>query len=88
MVRRGRDAAVGGPPLSAAGPAGSAAPTHDFALDVLEAGATAPAMAVDPICGMTVVVVPGTPASSADGETAYFCCESCKLAFDREHRAA
>jgi xanthine dehydrogenase accessory factor len=52
------------------------------------AGAAAPAMAVDPICGMTVVVVPGTPASSADGETTYFCCESCKLAFDREHAAA
>jgi xanthine dehydrogenase accessory factor len=52
------------------------------------AGAAAPAMAVDPICGMTVVVVPGTPASSADGETSYFCCESCKLAFDREHAAA
>jgi YHS domain-containing protein len=37
---------------------------------------------------MTVVVVPETPASPTDGDTAYFCCESCKLAFDREHRAA
>jgi YHS domain-containing protein len=48
-------------------------------------------MAVDPVCGMTVAVVPGTPsstASSVGAETTYFCCESCKLAFDREHRTA
>ena len=60
--------------------------------DVVETVAPSPApataTAVDPICGMTVVVVPGTPASSLDGETVYFCCESCKLAFDRDHRAA
>jgi xanthine dehydrogenase accessory factor len=64
----------------------------DHVADVLDvdaaAPAVAPAMAVDPICGMTVVVVSGTPASSAGAGTAYFCCESCKLAFDREHRAA
>jgi xanthine dehydrogenase accessory factor len=53
------------------------------------AGADAVALtAVDPICGMTVVVVSVTPASSVGGETSYFCCQSCKLAFDREHRAA
>jgi xanthine dehydrogenase accessory factor len=93
MVRRGRRDAVVSVPASAAGgeasDAGSAGPTHDFALDVFGAADTvAPEMAIDPICGMTVVIVDGTPSSSADGETAYFCCESCKLAFDREHSAA
>jgi xanthine dehydrogenase accessory factor len=58
------------------------------ALSDATTGAAAPVMAVDPICGMTVVVMPGTPASSAGGETSYFCCESCKLAFDRAHTAA
>ena len=53
-----------------------------------DADAVAPAMAIDPICGMTVVIVPGVPSSSSDGETSYFCCESCKLAFEREHSAA
>lgn len=47
----------------------------------------APATAIDPVCGMTVVIVPGTPSSSVGGRTEYFCCESCELAFEREHRA-
>ena len=60
----------------------------DAASDAASDAVCPPAMAVDPICGMTVVVMAGTPSSSAGSETAYFCCESCKLTFDREHRAA
>jgi xanthine dehydrogenase accessory factor len=45
-----------------------------------------PATAVDPICGMTVVVVADTPSSERDGDSFYFCCEGCKRTF--EQRAA
>jgi len=92
MVRRA--GAVGVPaPLDAE--RASDVDDHDVDVDVDvdvdidgDADAVAPAMAIDPICGMTVVIVPGVPSSSSDGETSYFCCESCKLAFEREHRAA
>jgi xanthine dehydrogenase accessory factor len=53
-----------------------------------EPPAPAPApTAVDPICGMTVAAVPGTPSLEHDGETVYFCCEGCMAAFAarREH---
>lgn len=42
-----------------------------------------PRTAVDPICGMTVVVDDETPRSERDGEAVYFCCEGCKRAFDQ-----
>jgi xanthine dehydrogenase accessory factor len=42
---------------------------------------TPPAIAVDPICGMTVAAVAGTPSVEHDGETIYFCCEGCKAKF-------
>jgi xanthine dehydrogenase accessory factor len=61
----------------AGGPAAPAAPP-----------APAPAAtAVDPICGMTVAAVEGTPSIRHDGETVYFCCEGCRDAFaaQREH---
>jgi len=41
--------------------------------------------AVDPICGMTVTVVPGTPSLVHEGETVYFCREGCKDAFALQH---
>jgi xanthine dehydrogenase accessory factor len=41
--------------------------------------------AVDPICGMTVVVLPGTPSVEHDGETVYFCREGCKAEFELQH---
>ncbi len=31
-------------------------------------------LAVDPVCGMTVAAVAGTPSLERDGETFYFCC--------------
>ena len=40
--------------------------------------AAAPAIAIDPICGMTVARSPSTPLGRHDGETVYFCCEGCK----------
>ena len=45
----------------------------------------APATALDPVCGMTVTVVPGTPSLEHEGETFYFCREGCKDAFALQH---
>jgi xanthine dehydrogenase accessory factor len=45
----------------------------------------APATAIDPVCGMTVTVVPGTPSLVHEGETLYFCREGCKDAFALQH---
>lgn len=43
-------------------------------------------LAVDPICGMTVAAVVTTLSLERDGETVYFCSESCKAEFEaREH---
>jgi xanthine dehydrogenase accessory factor len=49
--------------------------------------AAAPPTAIDPICGMTVLV--GADALSAEhgGQTHYFCGEGCKQAFERQHAA-
>jgi xanthine dehydrogenase accessory factor len=43
------------------------------------------ATAVDPICGMTVVAVAGTPSATHEGETVWFCCEGCRDAFVARH---
>ena len=40
--------------------------------------------AIDPICGMTVVVLDDTPATQRDGETFYFCCEGCRRKFEQQ----
>jgi xanthine dehydrogenase accessory factor len=45
----------------------------------------APLTAVDPVCGMTVTVVPGTPSLEHEGETVYFCREGCRDAFVMQH---
>ena len=47
----------------------------------------APATAVDPICGMTVLAIPETPHVEHDGETVYFCCDGCKAKFEKEQHA-
>jgi xanthine dehydrogenase accessory factor len=52
------------------------------------APAAAVVTAVDPICGMTVAAVAGTPALHHDGETIYFCSEGCKSRFALEHQHA
>jgi xanthine dehydrogenase accessory factor len=46
------------------------------------------ALAIDPICGMTVAAVATTPSVSLDGETVYFCCEGCRSAFLAQHENA
>lgn len=52
------------------------------------AGSVAPVIAVDPICGMTVAAVPGTPAVEHEGETIYFCCDGCQAKFMAQHEHA
>ena len=52
------------------------------------AGSAASALAVDPICGMTVAAVESTPSLERDGETIYFCCEGCKAKFEAEGERA
>jgi xanthine dehydrogenase accessory factor len=47
----------------------------------------APATAVDPICGMTVVTVAGTPSVQRGGEMFYFCCEGCRRTFEQQRAA-
>ena len=44
-----------------------------------------PNTAVDPICGMTVVVAADTPSLVHAGQTVYFCCLGCKLKFEERH---
>jgi xanthine dehydrogenase accessory factor len=44
-----------------------------------------PNTAVDPICGMTVVVADDTPSLDHAGQTVYFCCLGCKLKFEERH---
>jgi xanthine dehydrogenase accessory factor len=48
----------------------------------------APSLAVDPICGMTVAIVAGTPSVEVEGETFYFCCEGCASKFQAQHEHA
>ncbi|MDP1846759.1 MAG: XdhC family protein [Solirubrobacteraceae bacterium] len=49
------------------------------------AAKTAPATAVDPVCGMTVLATEDTPHLDHDGETVYFCCDDCKTKYQQEH---
>jgi xanthine dehydrogenase accessory factor len=47
--------------------------------------AARPVTAVDPMCGMTVVVAGDTPSLEHAGGTIYFCCMGCKLKFEEQH---
>jgi len=40
--------------------------------------------AIDPVCGMEVLVSAATPSLEHEGETVYFCCEGCRARFDAE----
>ncbi len=44
-----------------------------------------PPTAVDPICGMTVVVADDTPSLQVGEQTIYFCCMGCKLKYEEAH---
>ena len=61
---------------------------EDAAAPVAASTSTAPAIAIDPICGMTVAAVPGTASLEHGGETVYFCCEGCKAKFEAQHTHA
>lgn len=53
-----------------------------FAGDVAAAVVAAePAVAIDPICGMEVVIRPEAIAAEHDGELHYFCCDGCRTRF-------
>lgn len=52
------------------------------------ASSDAPPLAIDPICGMTVAIVAGTPSVEVEGETFYFCCEGCASKFQAQHEHA
>lgn len=43
----------------------------------------APQTAVDPVCGMTVVIDADTPRVDRDRETFYFCCDGCRRTFEQ-----
>jgi xanthine dehydrogenase accessory factor len=45
------------------------------------APAPAPETAVDPVCGMEVLVTDATPHHEDDGATVYFCCEGCRATY-------
>jgi xanthine dehydrogenase accessory factor len=49
--------------------------------------AAPPTTAVDPICGMTIVIGPDALSSEHGGEAHYFCGEGCRKAFERQHAA-
>jgi xanthine dehydrogenase accessory factor len=49
--------------------------------------AAAPLTAIDPICGMTVLIDSSALSVERDGQTHYFCGEGCKQAFERLHAA-
>ncbi|HWK30220.1 MAG TPA: XdhC family protein [Solirubrobacter sp.] len=44
--------------------------------------------AVDPVCGMQVVVGDATPSLCVGGERLYFCCDGCRSAYAAEHGSA
>jgi xanthine dehydrogenase accessory factor len=44
---------------------------------------TAPAEAVDPVCGMTVATASSRPLRH-DGADYYFCCAGCRQAFEQD----
>jgi xanthine dehydrogenase accessory factor len=52
-----------------------------FAADVVAPPTAAPEVAIDPICGMEVVVTPDAVSAVANGETVYFCCDGCRTRY-------
>jgi xanthine dehydrogenase accessory factor len=52
-----------------------------FATDAATGVAAPPTIAIDPVCGMDVVVTPSAVAAERDGEVFYFCCDGCRTRF-------
>ncbi len=64
---------------------------HPRSHDVPPAGkqeTLTPMQAIDPVCGMTVTVMPDTPHLAIDGEDFYFCNPGCRKRFARERSVA
>jgi xanthine dehydrogenase accessory factor len=49
-----------------------------------ESPVPAPAEAVDPVCGMSVAVGPGTEQTVHEGVTVFFCSEHCRVRFEAQ----
>jgi xanthine dehydrogenase accessory factor len=61
--------------------------TRERAVGAAAARPATAATAVDPICGMTVVLGPDTPQLEHGGEPVYFCGEGCKRSFEVQQAA-
>lgn len=48
-------------------------------------GILTPVQAIDPVCGMTVTVMPDTPHARVDGADYYFCNPGCRVRFLADH---
>jgi xanthine dehydrogenase accessory factor len=57
------------------------------ALAAAPAPGRGPATAVDPICGMEVLLSDATPRLEVSGDTVYFCCEGCRSTYAEGHAA-
>jgi len=66
---------------------GGAAPEHRGGdpADAAEPALGSQRLAVDPICGMTVAAVAGTPSLTRDGQVMYFCCDGCRSKYEAQH---
>jgi xanthine dehydrogenase accessory factor len=47
---------------------------------------SAPATALDPVCGMSVIISPEAHQATIGGTTYWFCCSGCRRRFEREHQ--
>jgi xanthine dehydrogenase accessory factor len=83
-----------GPDLSSAAPAG---PSPADASAMLTGSAQPPGapppvlqplQAIDPVCGMTVTVMPDTPTLRIDGQDFYFCNPGCRTHFAAQRAGA
>jgi len=70
-----------------AGPAGAASARKTPAALASKAGPSAPADAVDPVCGMTVAATAASHPLVHDGVTYYFCCTGCRRKFELDPAA-
>lgn len=71
-----------------ADPAGPAArPARPAAERTLHLATAVPAGVVDPVCGMTVIIGPGTPSVEHGGRAYHFCCGHCRERFLRDPAA-
>lgn len=66
---------------------GAAAGVGGIESSGVSAAPQAAATAIDPICGMEVVVMADTPSAERDGESFYFCCDGCQRTFVAQQAA-